>query len=319
MVGHPVQSFGEVAADETAHRARPNGGGRGSAHAGNLVSGEAAVEHAVPVEILLLYVAVVDVCSVDAVEGSYHHQSCRRDGDVVDAALVVAVYGIYEEETLSPAAYPHASETVFGQRVEVVDLYALTPDIERHLLSVAPNAVAACGQPSMVLAVSEATKDRGCNRPFINKGAVRRVVGIELVVFRHHHQLPLRVEIEIAHKVGPVALLARVNEIKDSTVVRGCETDHTGIFHAHPNGSRAVGSHIDDIVRGDDGIAVSGSVVVDVACGIVIDEESTAVGANIVFTVVSLDDGEDGVALLGGFQSGYEVELPDRSFLWEYP
>ena len=208
---------------------------------------------------------------------------------------------------------------VLGQRIEVVDLYALAPDIERHLLSVAPDAIAACGQPSMVLAVGEAVEDRSRDGSLVSKSVLRHVVGVELVVLRHHHQLPLRAEIEIAHEVGPVALPLCVDEIKGGTVVRGCETDHTGIFHAHPDGSRAVSGHVDDIVRGDDGIAVSGSVVVDVACGIVIDKESAAVGADIVFPVVSLGDGEDGVALLVGFQSGYEIQFSYGPLRGKYP
>ena len=121
MTGHTVQSFGEVATDETAHRTRPYRGGCGGAHAGDLVGREASVQHAVPVEVLRPYVAVVDVGSVDTAEGCHHHQSGWRDGDVVDAALVVlvgddivhietvAAYAFHEEETLSPTANPNAT------------------------------------------------------------------------------------------------------------------------------------------------------------------------------------------------------------------
>ena len=97
-------------------------------------------------------------------------------------------------------------------------------------------------------AVGETTEDRRRDSTLISKGVLRHVVGIELIVLCHHHQLSLRIKIEIADEVSPVALLLRVDEIKDRTIVRGREADHTGVFHAHPDGSCAVGGHVEDIV-----------------------------------------------------------------------
>ena len=59
--------------------------------------------------------------------------------------------------------------------------------------------------------------------------------------------------------------------------------------------------------------------MVDVSRGVIIDEESATVGADIVFPVVSLGDSKDGVALFISLESGYEVELSDGSFGGENP
>ena len=59
--------------------------------------------------------------------------------------------------------------------------------------------------------------------------------------------------------------------------------------------------------------------MVDVSRGVIIDEESATVGADIVFPVVSLGDSKDGVALFISLESGYEVELSYRPFRGKYP